>query len=72
MKYEVEDAFEEQYEKEDMWKKLEENGFKIIKTSDLIGIKFKYASEDTTSDQYHPSEKAFESLVQPLIKELNL
>lgn len=72
LRYETEDDETEKFEKEEMWNDLEENGFKIIKTSDLIGRKFKYASEDTTFDQYHPSEKAFESLVQPLIKELNL
>ena len=55
-----------------MWDALKNQGFTIINSSDLIGRKYKYNSEDTTLDYYHPSEYAWDLLVTPLIKELNL
>lgn len=56
----------------DMWEKLEENGFTIVNSEDLIGRKFKYYSEDTNVDEYHPSEKAWDTLLPPLINKLQL
>lgn len=55
-----------------MWEVLKNEGFTVINSDDLIGRKYKYNSEDTTLDYYHPSEKAWDLLVHPLIKNLNL
>ena len=53
-------------------KELEQEGFTIINSEDLIGRKFKYHSEDTNIDEYHPSEKAWDILLPPLIKKINI
>ena len=55
-----------------MWEALENQGFIIINSSDLIGRKFINNSDDTAQDSYHPSEHAWDLLVPPLIKKLNL
>lgn len=55
-----------------MWQKLAQEGFTIINSEDLINRKFKYHSEDTNVDEYHPSEKAWDTLIPPLIKKLNM
>lgn len=55
-----------------MWEELEKQGFIIINSEDLIGRKFKYHSEDTNVDEYHPSEKAWDTLLPPLIEKLEL
>lgn len=72
LRYEVVDEYEEKMENPQMWKKLKDDGFIILKSSDLIGRKYKYNSEDTNQDGYHPSEYAWDLLVPPLVKELNL
>ena len=51
---------------------LKQEGFTIINSSELIGRKFNYHSQDTTFDNYHPSEKAWDILCPELIKKLNL
>ena len=55
-----------------MWEILEKEGFTIVDTSKLIGRKYKNNSEDTTMDKAHPSEKAWDLLLQPLIDYLHL
>lgn len=55
-----------------MWETLEKEGFIIVNSEDLIGRKFKYHSEDTTIDEYHPSEKAWDTLIPPLIEKIGL
>lgn len=55
-----------------MWQVLKNEGFIILNSSDLIGRKYKYNSEDTSEDFYHPSEKAWDLLLPELVKELNL
>lgn len=72
LRYEVTDEIEEGMENSEIWNKLEQNGFIIINSSDLIGRKFKYESEDTNQDGYHPSEVAWDLLVPKLVEELNL
>lgn len=72
LKYEVENDNAELLESDKIWSNLEKESFKIIKTSDLVGRKFKYHSKDTTNDYYHPSEYAWDTLVPYLVNELNL
>ena len=55
-----------------MLERLEKEGFTIINSEDLIGRKFKFHSEDTNVDEYHPSEKAWDTLLPPLIKKLKM
>ncbi len=55
-----------------MWNDLEKEGFIIINSSDLIKRKFRYSSEDTADDEYHPSEAAWQLLCPELIKKLKL
>ena len=71
VKYEIEND-DTHREVSHMWDSLEKQGFTIINSEDLIGRKFKYNSEDTTIDKYHPSEMAWDILVPKLIKKLNL
>lgn len=72
IRYEVEDDYAQNSEPNNLWERLEKEGFNIIKSSDLIGRKYKYNSEDTNQDGYHPSEYAWDLLVPKLVKELNL
>lgn len=72
LNYECEDDSPENIELPFMWDVLKQEGFIIINSSDLIGRKFKYYSEDTADDDYHPSEKAWNLLVPKLIERLNL
>ena len=53
-----------------MWKRLEEEGFIIINTKDLIGRE--YTKEDTTYDKFHPSENVWNELVPLIVNKLNL
>lgn len=46
--------------------------FIIVKSSDLIGRKYKYDSEDTVEDSYHPSEYAWDLLTPKLVEKFNL
>lgn len=72
LRYEIIDDYDEQMEEPQMWEELKNDGFIILKSSDLIGIKYKYHSEDTNQDGCHPSEYAWDLLIPPLVKELNL
>ena len=72
LRYETEEDLAEEYENEKIWENLKKQGIIIINSSDLIGRKFKYASEDTCEDQYHPSEKAWDLLVPKLIEQIEL
>lgn len=72
IRYEVEDDNADIFEMPQMWSDLEKEGFTVIKSSDLIGRKYKYHSQDTNEDYYHPSEQAWDMLIPPLIKRLNL
>lgn len=72
LKYETEDDEFEDIEPKEMWKELEKEGFIIIKSSDLIGRKYKYNSKDTNEDLFHPSEAAWDLLIPPLVEKLNL
>ena len=70
LRYETEEDLAEEYENEKIWEDLKKQGIIIINSSDLIGRKFKYASEDTCEDKYHPSEKAWDLLIDKLTEEL--
>lgn len=72
IRYEVEDDNADIFEMPQMWSDLENEGFTVIKSSDLIGRKYKYHSQDTNEDYYHPSEQAWDMLIPPLIKKLDL
>lgn len=72
LRYETENDYAEEYENNKIWENLQKQGIIIINSSDLIGRKFKYASEDTCEDQYHPSEKAWDLLVPKLIEQIEL
>ena len=72
LRYETENDYAEKYENNKIWENLQKKGIIIINSSDLIGRKFKYASEDTCKDQYHPSEKAWDLLVPKLIEQIEL
>ncbi len=72
LKYNVENNWEDGYEMPFMWDVLKKEGFIVIDSKDLIGRKFKYNSEDSVQDGYHPSEKAWDLLVPKLVKKLNL
>ena len=72
IRYEVEDDYGQNIEPNGLWKRLEEEGFNVIKSSDLIGRKYRYYSEDTNEDHLHPSEAAWDLLIPPLVKKLNL
>ena len=71
LRYQTEDD-ENFYELPFMWDVLRSEGFTIINSEDLTGRKFKYNSEDTVEDGYHPSEKSWDLLVPELVKKLNL
>ena len=53
-----------------MWEYLEEEGFIIIDSKDLINRMYTYV--DTTEDKIHPNAQAWDELIPPLIKKLNL
>ena len=72
LRYETEEDLAEEYENEKIWENLKKQGIIIINSSDLIGRKYKYASEDTCEDNYHPSEKAWDLLVPKLIEQIEL
>lgn len=72
LRYETEGDEAEYLELEEMWNDLEKDGFSVIKSSDLIGRKYKYHSQDTNIDECHPSAYAFDVLVPPLAEKLNL
>lgn len=72
LRYETEGDEAEYLELEEMWNDLEKDGFSVIKSSDLIGRKYKYHSKDTNIDDYHPSAYAFDILIPPLAEKLNL
>ncbi len=72
LKYEVENDIHEDAELPFMWDVLKQEGFIVIKSSDLIKRKYKYSSEDTIEDEHHPSEAAWDLLCPELIKKLNL
>lgn len=72
LNYEVEDDNSELVELPFMWDILKKEGFIVINSSDLIKRKFKFSSDDTNEDEYHPSEHAWDLLVPKLINELNL
>lgn len=71
LRYEIEND-DDYREAPFMWTVLKEEGFTVINSSDLIGRKFVYHSEDTAGDFYHPSEKAWDMLLPELIKKLSL
>lgn len=54
----------------DMWKKLENEGFIILNSMELIGRIF--TVEDTVWDRCHPSEDAWEELIPQFLQKLNL
>ena len=72
LRYETEEDLAEEYEDKEIWENLKKQGIIIINSSDLIGRKFRYASEDTCEDDYHPSEKAWELLIPKLIEKIDL
>ena len=72
LKYSFENDNDVNYELPFMWDILEKEGFIILDTKDLIGRKFVLNSQDTAKDGYHPSEHAWDLLLPPLIKKLNL
>ncbi len=72
LRYETEEDLAEEYENEKIWENLKKQGIIIINSSDLIGRKYKYASEDTCEDNYHPSEKAWDLLIPKLIEKIEL
>ncbi len=72
LRYETEEDLAEEYENEKIWENLKKQGIIIINSSDLIGRKYKYASEDTCEDKYHPSEKAWDLLIPKLIEKIEL
>ena len=72
LRYETEEDLAEEYENEKIWENLKKQGIIIINSSDLIGRKYKYTSEDTCEDNYHPSEKAWDLLVPKLIEQIEL
>ena len=53
-----------------MWKDLENEGFIILNSKDLVGRI--YTEKDTEKDNIHPSEAAWDLLVPPFIEKLNL
>lgn len=70
LRYETQEGELEYFDK--VFFELEKEGFTVIKSSDLIGRKYKYNSIDTVSDSYHPSEYAWDLLVPKLVEKLNL
>lgn len=72
LKYSFENDNDVNYELPFMWDILEKEGFIILDTKDLIGRKFVLNSKDTVKDGYHPSEYAWDLIIPPLIKKLNL
>ena len=71
LKYEIENDSSD-VESDNLWSELEKEGFIIVKSSDLIGRKYKYDSEDTVEDSYHPSEYAWNLLTPKLVEKFNL
>lgn len=70
LRYNVDYDGEEGFENPKMWEELEKEGFIIIKSRDLIGRN--YREDETTMDNIHPSEAAWDLLVPKLVEELNL
>ena len=52
------------------WKKLKENGIKIINANSLTGKNLKL--KEYRQEDWHPNAKAWEIIIPKLIKELNL
>ena len=55
-----------------MWDALKAEGFTVVNSEDLIGRKYKYHSEDTGKDGFHPSEEAWDLLIPELIKKFDM
>lgn len=72
LRYETVEDDKDNLELPFMWDVLEKEGFIIINSSDLVGRKFNYFSQDTTEDNYHPSEYAWDLLIPDLIKTLKI
>ncbi len=70
LRYNVDEDGEKDLEISKMWDEMEEKGFTIIKSRDLIGRN--YREDETTMDNIHPSEAAWDLLVPKLVEELNL
>ena len=62
--------FRETHETPSMWEELEKNGVIVLNSHDLIGRYF--TKEETTEDKLHPNTQAWDELIPPLIKKLNL
>ncbi len=71
-RYQVENDEEEIIEPPFLWDVFKSEGFRIVNSSDLIGRRFRYHSEDTAEDGYHPSEAAWDLILPEFIKKLEL
>ncbi len=72
LRYQTENDENNLYELPEMWEILKSEGFIILDTEELIGRKFKYSSEDTAKDGYHPSAKVWDMLIPKIVEKLNL
>lgn len=72
LRYRTENDGEKEYEVPFMWEVLKSEGFIILDSVDMVGRKFKYNTEDTANDGYHPSGIAWDILVPKIIEKLNL
>jgi hypothetical protein len=72
LRYQTENDENNLYELPEMWEILKSEGFIILDTEELIGRKFKYSSEDTAKDGYHPSAKVWDMLIPKIGEKLNL
>ena len=68
--YEIEENNPDCFDTKKLWKKLEQDGFIIVSTSEMVGRKFTLNEEDTTKDRCHPSEKVIDSLIPQIIKKI--
>lgn len=71
VKYEFEETYENVYLKTERWKELEDAGFTVLDTTELMGRKLN-KPEDYADDGFHPSEKVWDNLTPIIAKKLNL
>ena len=70
LKYNSETSGIKTFENPKLWEKLKDDGFIIINSDDITG-KF-YMRADTTEDNIHPNEAAWDLLVPKFVEKLNL
>jgi hypothetical protein len=59
------------YISSERWKELEDEGFIVLNTTDLVG-RVLNQTEDLAFDNFHPAEKVWDMLIPKIVKEIGL